>query len=62
MIAKDGREGVIEDTGMIRQKIHREGVNGRKYYSKNLKFLLGTDQNLSGTRAGSIERGAKTFF
>ena len=27
-----------------------------------LKCRLGTGQNLSGTRAGTIDRGAKTFF
>ena len=26
------------------------------------KYLLGTGQNLSGTRAVTIDRGAKTFF
>ena len=36
-----------------------------KFQKTSLKVVrscLGTGQNLSGTRAGTIDRGAKTFF
>ena len=48
-------EPEVEDIKIIWSKF-------RPRESKILNPGLGTGQNLSGTRAGTIDRGAKTFF